>query len=1084
MSSRKRVVDDVDSGQEEEDQEEDKIQRKKRNIEIQKTQNISQPTPSPNKTDEYVNGSIYRIKLHNIVTYSDVEFFPGPRLNVIIGPNGSGKSSIVCAIALGLGGSPNLLGRAKQLSDFIKQGTERGFIEIELFNDNGENFVIRRDLKKDNSSDFRFNGKQMSKNDVLKKIKELNVQIDNLCQFLPQDKVVCFASMSPKELLIETEKALAVDGMYENHMKLIELKKSQNEETNSLEEQKRSLDDLMRKNQALEEEVGKFHERQRYLDTVELLKKKKLWVDFEECKDAAKRHKEKKAELEADLKKKEDDRAPTIQTIAKLKEGLATFQQKNKEISTQILQLENHIQKNNMQKEDITLKIDGANQQLDLLSQRAEQKKAEVDKLKREIHENNQKITQLMDENTVKAQLEEKNQELRVLNSKLNEAQIQQRSASDNLTQLDREIHSNVTRLGQINNKREAKLNALRQNNPEVFKAYNIINQNADKFEQRVFGPVSLEINVENDDHAKYLEFIVPYRVFMSFIVLTERDKETFHQLMDKFKFRANVFYNRNPGEQNIHREIPLDRVKQYGITHYLDQTFTCEAPVRDMILDTSHIYYILAGSKSTVGKEKEILKANPTLRNFFTSEEYWSRTKSKYGNQSELVRHSSLKPSDLLSGINLTEKVELETRIAELKSIASQKKETLSAMVAEQRTISGKMKSIQEERSRISQINDERRKLYAKITHTNRKIQDLSHEEDEEKIRARLKKDIEENHKRRVGILTAITNHLIKQCTLYLERDHIVIKLSAFEGRVQFEQDKLDNTASAVDRLRGELNIVTREYTKALGEAKSKKALCDREAPFTQELFSKFQEFEVTTSEEIINEINAYETKAKFIISKNPRVLEDYENRKKEIESLTAKLEDREQYITNRKAELERLKTAWLGPVNRFIQDINSRFTKYFEAIKCAGEIHLGFNPLNPDDFAEYRIDIKVKFREEDKELKVLDAHVQSGGERSVSTMLFLISLQDLTVCPFRVVDEINQGMDGKNERMIFDQIVQSAARPGLPQYFLVTPKLLHNLNYSENTTVLCVFTGPWHMTQKQFDNNLKQSIANKVNS
>ena len=30
---------------------------------------------------------------------------------------------------------------------------------------------------------------------------------------------------------------------------------------------------------------------------------------------------------------------------------------------------------------------------------------------------------------------------------------------------------------------------------------------------------------------------------------------------------------------------------------------------------------------------------------------------------------------------------------------------------------------------------------------------------------------------------------------------------------------------------------------------------------------------------------------------------------------------------------------------------------------------------------------------------------------ERSVSTILYLVSLQDLTHCPFRVVDEINQG-------------------------------------------------------------------------
>jgi chromosome segregation ATPase len=47
------------------------------------------------------------------MTYDDCEFHPGPRLNVILGPNGTGKSSIVCGIALGLGGSTKILGKSK-----------------------------------------------------------------------------------------------------------------------------------------------------------------------------------------------------------------------------------------------------------------------------------------------------------------------------------------------------------------------------------------------------------------------------------------------------------------------------------------------------------------------------------------------------------------------------------------------------------------------------------------------------------------------------------------------------------------------------------------------------------------------------------------------------------------------------------------------------------------------------------------------------------------------------------------------------------------------------------------------------------
>lgn len=47
------------------------------------------------------------------------------------------------------------------------------------------------------------------------------------------------------------------------------------------------------------------------------------------------------------------------------------------------------------------------------------------------------------------------------------------------------------------------------------------------------------------------------------------------------------------------------------------------------------------------------------------------------------------------------------------------------------------------------------------------------------------------------------------------------------------------------------------------------------------------------------------------------------------------------------------------------------------------------------------------VKFRDTEK-LQRLTAHHQSGGERSVSTILYLMALQDQAVCPFRVVDEV----------------------------------------------------------------------------
>jgi hypothetical protein len=60
---------------------------------------------------------------------------------------------------------------------------------------------------------------------------------------------------------------------------------------------------------------------------------------------------------------------------------------------------------------------------------------------------------------------------------------------------------------------------------------------------------------------------------------------------------------------------------------------------------------------------------------------------------------------------------------------------------------------------------------------------------------------------------------------------------------------------------------------------------------------------------------------------------------------------------------------------------------------------------------------------------------------------------------------------MDPINERMIFQVISESACRPGLPQYFLITPKLLHDLKFTPEMTILCIYNGPWQIPQKDWD-------------
>ena len=70
---------------------------------------------------------------------------------------------------------------------------------------------------------------------------------------------------------------------------------------------------------------------------------------------------------------------------------------------------------------------------------------------------------------------------------------------------------------------------------------------------------------------------------------------------------------------------------------------------------------------------------------------------------------------------------------------------------------------------------------------------------------------------------------------------------------------------------------------------------------------------------------------------------------------------------------------------------------------------------------------------------------------------------MQTMSQAPFRLVDEINQGMDATNERNIFRQVCRTSCIMDevVPQTFVISPKLLTNLEYTEGSTVHVVFSG-----------------------
>ncbi|EGG02800.1 uncharacterized protein MELLADRAFT_49722, partial [Melampsora larici-populina 98AG31] len=175
--------------------------------------------------DGFLPGSIVRLSATNFMTYTEVEFHFGSHLNMIIGPNGTGKSAFMCALALGLGYSPaTVLQRVNEVKLYVKNGTNEGSVEIELKGKPGEeNIVIKLHLNVETSSRvFEINGKRSTHTKVQEIIRSFNIQVDNLCCFIPQERLREFAAMDPIHTLKATEKCAGHSGLVPWHDVLIE----------------------------------------------------------------------------------------------------------------------------------------------------------------------------------------------------------------------------------------------------------------------------------------------------------------------------------------------------------------------------------------------------------------------------------------------------------------------------------------------------------------------------------------------------------------------------------------------------------------------------------------------------------------------------------------------------------------------------------------------------------------------------------------------------------------------------------------------------------------------------------------------
>ncbi|KAI9116670.1 hypothetical protein K1719_012328 [Acacia pycnantha] len=703
------------------------------------------------------------------------------------------------------------------------------------------------------------------------------------------------------------------------------------------------------------------------------------------------------------------------------------------------------------------VELQGKYNEMEDLRRQEENRRQRLLKAKEELAAAELELENLPHYEPPKEEIERLKEEILNLQNSASQKRLEKSETDKYLCQKKSSLVQCMDRLREMDSKNTKCLRALRESGAErVVEAYKWVQDNSNLFNKQVYGPVLLEVNVSKQTHAAFLEGHVPYYIWKSFITQDSEDRDLLVKNLNSFDVPV-LNYTGGDCSQREPFQISED-MRTLGIYSRLDEVFDAPTAVKQVLIGQFGLDHSYIGTRETDQNADRVQKLG--IFDFWTPDNHYRWSKSRYGNHVSGVVEQVQRSRLLSYNIDAREIEKLRSHRMDLEESIETLEATSRRLQDEERRLSNEAANLRRQRDEINTAvlkeKEKRRDIMRTIELRKRKLESLAEEDDVDLVIAKLTDEARNCNIQRFRNAIKIKNLLLEAIGYrrsYAEKHMATLdfdaKIRELEAGLK-QHEKLGLQASLqFETCKKETENCRQQLSECLRRAESI-------APITPDLEKEFLEMP-TTIEDLEAAIQDTTSQANSILFVNHNVLEQYENRERQIGSLATKLEEDKKEVNRCLTEVDALKGTWLPTLRNLVAQINETFSRNFKRWLLQEKYHWMSFALVLQECFLFTSKIPTG------QLQVLSAHHQSGGERSVSTILYLVSLQDLANCPFRVVDEINQGMDPINERNMFQQLVRAASQPNTPQCFLLTPKLLPDLEYSEVCSILNVMNGPW---------------------
>ena len=555
-----------------------------------------------------------------------------------MGPNGTGKSTILCAICLGLGGDPPLLGRADDARTFIMHEKGAAMIEIELAphrrrvssqspsggeggegsssGGEGEVHVIRRRIDRNKGSEkgkgrgastFFVNGQEVPRKEVQRIVSEVyHIAVDNLCTFLPQDRVGSFSGFDSKALLIETEKSLSGSGhVYDQHQQLIRLEEEIRSSGTSEGDVRSKLKRLEEETARLEREKELMEERRRAVDNMTLYEQKRAWLLFDEARERAVDLKAVRDGLKDEVKLARKSLKPLEDKIGKMESVLTRSSSRREGVDDEMKRAAREYDKSMRKSEKFSDDIEATTAELasiDTMRRRAERA---VTAQKDKVEEVERRLQDFPAGDDIERDYAGASEKMREVRAGLTRAKRDVSAASAKSREVKEAHKRAVSKLERAADDRARRNERIFRQNRNLHETYTWVDQNRKMFRRPIWGPVVCEIEPDSPEAATFVEQHVPRRVLVTYITECDEDYNLlFREVREKMGLHINI--SKVPGGKledphPLYSDGRMRHLKdEHGVLGLLEEMFNAPPAVLQVLRNECSVNQVLVGTEKT----------------------------------------------------------------------------------------------------------------------------------------------------------------------------------------------------------------------------------------------------------------------------------------------------------------------------------------------------------------------------------------------------------------------------------------------------------------------------------------------------